>query len=94
MLPTITYHATLSCIPDNQHPDYQYMTTQQKSGLNFNDNYTFSIYDPIENPTGYYTTDQTDDMIARMKHDLMLVAGGGYNTDHIHNVKFTYERIA
>ena len=27
-----------------------------------------------------------------IKHDLKLVAGGGYNTDHIHNVKFEIEK--
>lgn len=29
-----------------------------------------------------------DEIVSHIKHDLMLVAGGGYITDHIHNVEF------
>lgn len=30
-----------------------------------------------------------DDMIDYIRRDLALVAGGGYDTKHIHNVKYT-----
>lgn len=30
-----------------------------------------------------------DDMINYIRRDLALVAGGGYDTKHIHNVKYT-----
>ena len=33
---------------------------QKKNGLEFTDTYTFDIYDPITNPWGYWTADQTD----------------------------------
>jgi len=35
-----------------------------------------------------------DDMYDYIKEDLMLVAGGGYNTDTIANVKFYFEEVA
>ena len=34
-----------------------------------------------------------EDAIAHIKSDLRLVAGGGYNSEHIHNVKFKIESI-
>ena len=33
------------------------------------------------------------DADAHIKSDLRLVAGGGYNSEHIHNVKFKIEAI-
>ena len=35
-----------------------------------------------------------DMIINYIKKDLKLVAGGGHNTDHIHNVKFEIRRMA
>ena len=83
------FTGTIKCTVDSDHPDYKYMTDEQKkNGLEFTDTYTFDIYDPITNHWGYWTVDETDAMLEYMKHDLALVAGGGYNTDHIHNVEF------
>ena len=40
-----------------------------------------------------FNSDYTEEeAIIYIKHDLKLVAGGGYNTDHIHNVKFEIEK--
>ena len=47
----------------------------------FSDTYTFN---------SDYTEEE---VIIYIKHDLKLVAGGGYNTDHIHNVKFEIEKF-
>ena len=44
--------------------------------LSFDDTYTFD---------DNYTQ---EDCINYIKRDLKLVAGGGYNSDHIHNVTF------
>jgi hypothetical protein len=33
-----------------------------------------------------------DAMYAYIKHDLKLIAGGGYNTDHIYDVRFEFTR--
>lgn len=48
--------------------------------LSFDDTYTFD---------DNYTQ---EDCINYIKRDLKLVAGGGYNSDHIHNVTFEIER--
>ena len=34
-----------------------------------------------------------EDCVNYIKRDLKLVAGGGYNSDHIHNVTFEIERM-
>lgn len=41
----------------------------------------------------YYVDEITDGVIEYIKNELKLIAGGGYNTDHIHNVKFTFENL-
>ena len=53
--------------------------TKEKT-FTFSDTYTFN---------SDYTEEEA---IIYIKHDLKLVAGGGYNTDHIHNVKFEIEK--
>ena len=49
--------------------------------LSFDDTYTFD---------DSYTEEEC---INYIKRDLKLVAGGGYNSDHIHNVTFEIERV-
>lgn len=79
---------TLSYTVDEGHPDYGYMTDKQKHGINrVSDTYKFDLYDPQDNPAGYWDPDNLDGMIDYVRHDLALVAGGGYSTAHIHNVK-------
>lgn len=34
-----------------------------------------------------------DDIISYIKNDLMTVAGGGYNANHIHNVRFEMKAV-
>ena len=34
-----------------------------------------------------------DNIIEYIKRDLMLVAGGGYNAEHIHNVNFEIKQV-
>ena len=41
----------------------------------------------------YYHPSETERMKKYMKDDLSLVAGGGYNADHIHDVRFEFKRI-
>jgi hypothetical protein len=62
---------------DKEHPDVKCVEdwTEDKV-MKFADYYEFSTD---------YTRDEIESYI---KHDLMLIAGGGYNTDHIHNVTF------
>lgn len=62
---------------DKEHPDVKCVEDWTEDRvLTFEDYYEFSMD---------YTKDEIESYI---KHDLMLVAGGGYNTDHIHNVTF------
>lgn len=60
------------------HPDIKHVK-DPKEELRYTDTYTFD--------TGsIYTT--TAAKIAYIKRDLALVAGGGYNDEHIYNVKY------
>lgn len=76
------YYGKIKCTIDKDHPDIKYVKdwTEDKV-MEFSDEYTF---DPD------YTE---DDCVAYIKRDLKLVAGGGYNADHIHNVEFEIERV-
>ena len=66
---------------DAEHPDIKYVDdwTEEKE-FTFSDTYTFN---------NDYTE---EDAICYIKRDLKLVAGGGYNADHIHNIVFEIER--
>lgn len=77
---------------DDKHPDYRFMSDKMKHGINtVSDAYSFDIYDPITNPGGYWDSDDTDGMKEYVKHDLALVAGGGYSSKHIKVISFTTE---
>ena len=76
------YHGKITYTIDKAHPDIKYVEdyTEEKI-FTFEDTYSFDGEYPTENIKAY------------IKQDLMLVAGGGYNTDHIHNVKFEIEKL-
>lgn len=76
------YHGKIIYTIDSRHPDIKYVEdyTEEKI-FTFEDTYTFNEDYPMENVTEY------------IKRDLMLVAGGGYNTEHIRNVKFEIKRV-
>lgn len=71
------FHGKITFTMDKEHPDVKCVEdwTEDKV-MKFADYYEFSTD---------YTRDEIESYI---KHDLMLIAGGGYNTDHIHNVTF------
>ena len=75
-------HGKITYTIDKTHPDIKCVEdyTEEKI-FTFEDTYTFNGDYPMENIKAY------------IKNDLMLVAGGGYNTDHIHNVKFEIKRV-
>ena len=76
------YNAKIMYTMDENHPDKKYVKDWTKDKkFTFQDVYTF---------TEDY---EKEDMINYIKRDLGLVAGGGYNTDHIHNVKFEIKKI-
>lgn len=77
--------AKLFCTFDDQHPDWKYLSDEQKrNGETFEDTYTFDH--------DWWDQDDIESMAAHAKGDLMLIAGGGYDCDHIHNIKFSYEK--
>lgn len=91
-MPTkLTITGTIYYTVDQDHPDYDSIIGDPTRELSYSDTYTFDIYDPVLNPAGYWTMNQTDAMREHIKHDLALVAGGGYNTKHIHNVRYVFK---
>lgn len=80
-----TYKATIKYAIDLTHPDIEYIKDwAEDKAFSYSDTYYFD-----EN---FYLQDESD-LMEYIKEDLMLIAGGGYNADHIHNVKFTIKRI-
>ena len=76
------YHGKISFTMDKNHPDIKYVGDWKEDKVfTFSDEYTFN-------------DDYTEESIAHyIKHDLSLVAGGGYDADHIHNLKFEIKRV-
>lgn len=75
------YYGKITYTIDKEHPDIQYAKgwTEDKIYA-FDDNYTFN---------NDYTKEE---IVSYIKNDLMLVAGGGYNKNHIHNVNFEIKK--
>lgn len=71
---------------DKDHPDIRCVKdwTEDKE-YSFADTYVFD--DEL------YKDEDIENIIAYIKKDLRLVAGGGYNSDHIHNVSFGIHEI-
>lgn len=72
------FKAKITFATDNKHPD-----TNKMERLEFEDVYKINE----DYFFGY------DHIISHIKNDLMLVAGDGYNTDHIHDIKFDITEI-
>lgn len=75
------YHGKITYTVDEKHPDIEYIEEPKNRPFTFEDTYTFHDDCTKEEIESY------------IKRDLRLVAGGGYNSDHIHNVTFDIERI-
>lgn len=76
------YHGKITYTIDKDHPDIKHVADYtEKKIFTFEDTYSFDGEYPEENIKAY------------IKQDLMLVAGGGYNTEHIHNIKFEINRV-
>ncbi len=80
----IRYRAEIRFTIDKGHPDYDKVPVWKRNKIFYHsDEYLFSEL--------YYESEE--DRIRHMKSDLRLIAGGGYDDKHIHNVKFDIERI-
>lgn len=77
------YYGEINYTIDHGHPDIEYVKDWHKDKVfTFSDIYMFN--------NDY---DEETDIIPYIKRDLKLVAGGGYNWEHIHNVKFDIHRV-
>lgn len=69
---------------DKNHPDIKYMQDWKKGKTyKFEDTYFFD-------PNKFFSIDH---FISSIKNDLKLVAGGGYDSKHIHNIKFEIRKV-
>jgi hypothetical protein len=78
------WQAKIEYTMDKDHPDVNHVVGGWYRGKKF------TYYDEYKFESGY----TEDYMKEYMKKDLKLVAGGGYNTSHIHNVKFQFIKVA
>ena len=67
---------------DKEHPDYNCIKQPDRMH-EFTDIYHVD--------TDNYWSE--DDMYSRIKEDLKLVAGGGYNWNHVHNISFDFTEV-
>lgn len=75
-------YARIDYTVDAEHPDIKYLKDWAQNKIySFEDVYHFNNELPISEIEDY------------IKDDLMLVAGGGYTTEHVHNVNFTIYKI-
>ena len=76
------YKATLTCKLLSSHPDIDYVVGDINDPITFEDVYYINTED-FEN--------DTKAIYHYIKRDLMLVAGGGYNSEHIYDVSFNMQ---
>lgn len=80
------YNAKIYYTMDEEHPDMQYVNDWNvDKEYEYSDTYTFD--------EDIYNKEDEDMIIRYIKKDLKLVAGGGYDYKHIHNVKFKIIRV-
>lgn len=76
--------ATIFFKVDKGHPDYAGIKEPGKE-QSFTDTYIFN--------TDILGNVPISEMKTFCKQDLKLIAGGGYNSKHIHNVRFNFEEV-
>lgn len=82
------YYGKITYEIDENHPDVNYVDGGWHKGK------VFIYEDTYKFDERLYSPEDHEMFVNYIKKDLKLVAGGGYNTDHIHNVKFEIRRIA
>ena len=81
----VKYNATIKYRMLSTHPDIECVSEWSRDKeFEYRDVYTMDM--------DYF--DSKEEAIDYIKYDLRLVAGGGYNSDHIWNEKFEIRRIA
>ena len=82
------YYGKITYEIDENHPDVNYVACGSwytGKVLEYEDTYEFD--------ERLYSSEDHNMFVIFIKKDLKLIAGGGYNTDHIHNVKFEIYRM-
>ena len=69
---------------DKDHPDYDSLPLDERDGILEHSN----LYIMEE-----YYFNGYEEMIKCIINDLLLIADGGHNSDHVHNVKFEITEI-
>ena len=81
----VKYDATIKFRMFKTHPDIECVSEWSRDKeFEYNDVYTIDM--------DYF--EDREEVIEYIKHDLRLVAGGGYNDDHIWHEKFEIRRVA
>ena len=84
MTRTRSFKATLKFKVDKNHPDIKCIKNPDEP-IKFSDTYRFN-----EN---YYNLNDIEEMEARAHSDLSIVAGGGYDAEHIHEISWEFEDL-
>lgn len=80
------YYGKITYEIDENHPDVNCVISGWYKGkFTYEDVYSFD--------ERLYSPEDRDMFVNSIKRDLKLVAGGGYNANHIHNVKFEIRRM-
>ena len=82
------YYGKITYEIDENHPDVNYVVGGWYKGKVFEYEDTYGFDERL------YSLEDYDMFVNSIKRDLKLVAGGGYNSEHIHNVEFEIRRIA
>lgn len=78
------FRAKITYTIDKDHPDYNCCPLDERDGiLEYSDLYIMEE----DYFNGY------EEMIEYIINDLLMIAGGGYNSDHVHHVKFEIEEV-
>lgn len=79
-----TVKATIFYKMKDTHPDKSYVVGGWEEDKEYSHSDTYNIDDD-----SFWSEDA---MYAYIKHDLKLIASGGYNTDHIYDVRFEFAK--
>lgn len=82
------YYGKITYEIDENHLDVNYVDGGWYKGRVFKHEDTYEFDERL------YSPEDHEMFVNYIKKDLKLVAGGGYNADHIHNVKFEIRRVA
>lgn len=82
------YYGKITYEIDENHPDVIYIAGGWHKGKVFKHEDTYEFDERL------YSPEDHNMFVNYIKKDLKLIAGGGYNADHIHNVKFEIRRMA